>query len=70
MLIPLSWASRCLPRRSRLSRSPAGAIVVAAASYNLIMRIYAYDFGDRHTGTQALVLLAVLVLLGLLSLFP
>jgi hypothetical protein len=36
----------------------------------LIMRIYAYDFGDRHTGTQALVLLAVLVLLGLLSLFP
>ncbi len=46
-----------------------GAIVIAAASNNLIKGIYAYGFGDRRTGTQGLALLAVLALLGLLPLF-
>jgi len=46
----------------------AGAIVIAAASNNLIKGIYAYSFGDRRTGTQGLALLAALALLGLLPL--
>ncbi len=46
-----------------------GAIVIAAASNNFIKGIYAYSFGDRRTGTQALALLMVLALLGLLPLF-
>jgi uncharacterized membrane protein (DUF4010 family) len=45
-----------------------GAIAVAAASNNLIKGIYAFGFGDRRTGAQALVLLAALALLGLLPL--
>jgi uncharacterized membrane protein (DUF4010 family) len=45
-----------------------GAIVIAAASNNLIKGIYAYGFGDRRTGTQGLVLLTVLALLGVLPL--
>ena len=47
----------------------AGAIVIAAASNNLIKGIYAYCFGDRRTGVQGLALLTVLALLGLLPLF-
>lgn len=46
-----------------------GAIVIAAASNNFIKGVYAYAFADRRTGTQALVLLAILALLGLLPLF-
>ena len=46
-----------------------GAIVIAAASNNLIKGVYAYGFGDRRTGTQGLALLAALALLGLLPLF-
>ncbi|HUA17761.1 MAG TPA: DUF4010 domain-containing protein [Bryobacteraceae bacterium] len=46
-----------------------GAIVIAAASNNLIKGIYAYGFADRRTGTQGLVLLGVLALVGLLPLF-
>jgi uncharacterized membrane protein (DUF4010 family) len=46
-----------------------GAIIIAAASNNLIKGIYAYGFGDRQTGTLALALLAGLALLGLLPLF-
>jgi len=45
-----------------------GAIVIAAASNNLIKGVYAYGFGDRRTGIQALTLLAILALLGLLPL--
>ena len=45
-----------------------GAIVIAAASNNLIKGFYAYGFGDRRTGTQGLILLTVLALLGLLPL--
>jgi uncharacterized membrane protein (DUF4010 family) len=46
-----------------------GAIVIAAASNNLIKGVYAYGFGDRRTGTQGLALLTLLGLLGLLPLF-
>jgi uncharacterized membrane protein (DUF4010 family) len=46
-----------------------GAIVIAAASNNLIKGAYAYGFGDRRTGTQGLALLTMLGLLGLLPLF-
>jgi uncharacterized membrane protein (DUF4010 family) len=46
-----------------------GAIVIAAASNNLIKGVYAYGFGDRRTGTQGLALLTVLGLLGLSPLF-
>ncbi|MGO8813642.1 MAG: MgtC/SapB family protein [Terriglobia bacterium] len=46
-----------------------GAIVIAAASNNLIKGVYAYGLGDRRTGTQGLALLTVLGLLGLLPLF-
>ncbi|HUB58892.1 MAG TPA: MgtC/SapB family protein [Candidatus Micrarchaeia archaeon] len=46
-----------------------GAIVIAAASNNLIKGIYAYAFGDRQTGRQGLALLTALALLGLLPLF-
>jgi uncharacterized membrane protein (DUF4010 family) len=45
-----------------------GAIVIAAASNNLIKGVYAYGLADRRTGLQALVLLAILSLLGLLPL--
>ncbi len=46
-----------------------GAIIIAAASNNLIKGIYAYGFGDRRTGTEALALLTALALMGLLPLF-
>lgn len=45
-----------------------GAIIIAAASNNLIKGIYAYSFADRRTGTQGLALLAGLALVGLLPL--
>ncbi|MGB8474796.1 MAG: MgtC/SapB family protein [Candidatus Acidiferrum sp.] len=45
-----------------------GAIVIAAASNNLVKGIYAYGFGDRRTGRQGLALLVALALLGLLPL--
>jgi uncharacterized membrane protein (DUF4010 family) len=45
-----------------------GAIAIAAASNNFIKGVYAYGFGDRQTGTQALALLTVLGALGLLPL--
>ncbi len=46
-----------------------GAIVIAAASNNLIKGIYAYGFADRRTGKQGFALLMALALLGLLPLF-
>ncbi|MGC0774129.1 MAG: MgtC/SapB family protein [Candidatus Acidiferrum sp.] len=46
-----------------------GAIVIAAASNNLIKGIYAYGFADRRTGRQGFALLMALALLGLLPLF-
>jgi uncharacterized membrane protein (DUF4010 family) len=47
----------------------SGAIIIAAASNNLIKGIYAYGFADRRTGTQGFLLLAALALLGLVPLF-
>jgi uncharacterized membrane protein (DUF4010 family) len=49
-------------------RVAAAAVLIAAASNNLVKGIYAYSLGDRKTGIQALVLLAVLALLGLVPL--
>lgn len=49
-------------------RVAAVAVLIAAASNNLVKGIYAYSLGDRKTGIQALVLLAVLAMLGLVPL--
>ncbi len=47
----------------------AHAIVIAASSNNLMKGLYAFGFGDRRTGSQALGLLAALALVGLAALF-
>lgn len=47
----------------------AHAIAIAASSNNLMKGIYAFGFGDRRTGSEALALLSALALLGLLALF-
>jgi uncharacterized membrane protein (DUF4010 family) len=47
----------------------AAAVLIAAASNNLIKGIYAYSLADRKTGTQSLFLLAALAVLGLVPLF-
>jgi len=47
----------------------AAAVLIAAASNNLIKGIYAYSLADRKTGTQSLLLLAALAALGLVPLF-
>lgn len=47
----------------------AAAVLIAAASNNLIKGIYAYRLADRKTGIQALGFLAGLALLGLVPLF-
>jgi uncharacterized membrane protein (DUF4010 family) len=44
------------------------AIVIAASSNNLMKGVYAFCFGDRRTGSEALVLLAALALVGLAAL--
>jgi uncharacterized membrane protein (DUF4010 family) len=46
----------------------AAAIVIAAASNNLVKGVYAYAFADRRTGVRSLISLAALALLGLLPL--
>ena len=46
----------------------AAAIVIAAASNNIIKAIYAYGFADRATGRRAFVMLVGLALLGLVPL--
>ena len=45
------------------------AVLIAAASNNLMKGIYAYSLGDRKTGTQSLCLLTALAALGLVPLF-
>jgi uncharacterized membrane protein (DUF4010 family) len=45
-----------------------GAIVIAAASNNLVKGVYAYFLGERNAGRQGLALLAGLAFLGLLPL--
>ena len=47
----------------------AAAVVIAAASNNLVKGIYAYSMADRKTGTQGLALLTALAALGLVPLF-
>jgi uncharacterized membrane protein (DUF4010 family) len=44
------------------------AIAIAASSNNLMKGLYAFGFGDRRTGSEALVLLAALALVGLVAL--
>jgi uncharacterized membrane protein (DUF4010 family) len=46
-----------------------GAIIIAAASNNLVKGVYAYGFADRGTGRMGFLLLAGLAVLGLLPLF-
>ncbi|HXW18081.1 MAG TPA: DUF4010 domain-containing protein [Candidatus Acidoferrales bacterium] len=46
----------------------ASAIVVAAASNNVVKAGYAYGFGDRKTGVQSLILLLIYAAVGLLPL--
>ncbi|MEJ2420966.1 MAG: DUF4010 domain-containing protein, partial [Acidobacteriota bacterium] len=46
----------------------AAAIVIAAASNNLVKGIYAYVFANRKAGLQSLIFLVLLALLGLLPL--
>jgi uncharacterized membrane protein (DUF4010 family) len=46
----------------------AAAIVIAAASNNLVKGFYAYAFADRRTEVRSLISLATFALLGLLSL--
>ena len=47
----------------------AVAVLIAAASNNVIKGIYAYTLADRKTGAQSLALLIALAVLGLLPLF-
>jgi uncharacterized membrane protein (DUF4010 family) len=47
----------------------AGAILIAAASNNLVKGIYAYSLADRKTGVQSLLFLAGLAAIGLVPLF-
>lgn len=47
----------------------ASAVLIAAASNNLVKGIYAYKLADRKTGIRSLVLLACLALFGLVPLF-
>jgi uncharacterized membrane protein (DUF4010 family) len=50
-------------------RIAAGAVLIAAASNNLVKGIYAFSLADRKTGVQSLALLASLAVLGLAPLF-
>jgi len=47
----------------------AAAVVIAAASNNLVKGVYAYALADRKTGWQSLALLAGLAALGLIPMF-
>ena len=47
----------------------AAAVLITAASNNLVKGIYAYSLADRKTGAQSLTLLAALAALGLVPLF-
>lgn len=58
-----------LTQSGQPSMLAARAIAIAASSNNLMKGIYAFAFGDRQTGSQALVLLSALALLGLAALF-
>jgi uncharacterized membrane protein (DUF4010 family) len=47
----------------------AGAILIAAASNNIVKGIYAYSLADKKTGLQALLFLVGLAAAGLIPLF-
>jgi uncharacterized membrane protein (DUF4010 family) len=47
----------------------ATAVLIAAASNNLIKGIYSYSLADRQTGKQSLLLLIALAAAGLAPLF-
>ena len=47
----------------------AGAILIAAASNNVVKGIYAFSMADRKTGLQSLIFLAGLAVAGLIPLF-
>jgi uncharacterized membrane protein (DUF4010 family) len=49
-------------------RVAGAAVLIAAASNNLMKGIYAYSLADRKTGTQSLALLTALAALGLVPL--
>ena len=46
----------------------AGAILIAAASNNIVKGIYAFSLADRKTGWQSLLLLTALAVAGLVPL--
>jgi uncharacterized membrane protein (DUF4010 family) len=46
----------------------AGAILIAAASNNIVKGIYAYSMADKKTGLQALLFLVGLAAAGLIPL--
>lgn len=47
----------------------ASAVLIAAASNNLVKGIYSFSLGDRQTGKQSFTLLIALAIVGLLPLF-
>jgi uncharacterized membrane protein (DUF4010 family) len=49
-------------------KEAAAAVAIAASSNNIVKGCYAFSLADRKTGTQALVMLVTLALLGLLPL--
>ncbi len=49
-------------------KAAAAAILIAAASNNLVKGIYAYSLADRETGVKSLMLLTILAALGLVPL--
>jgi len=58
-----------MTQSGQTSMVAARAIAIAASSNNLMKGIYAFGFGDRRTGSEALALLSALALLGLVALF-
>lgn len=46
----------------------AAAVVIAAASNNLVKGIYAFSFAERQTGRQSLLLLVAIAMIGLIPL--
>jgi uncharacterized membrane protein (DUF4010 family) len=47
----------------------AAAVLIAAASNNVVKGIYAFSLADRKTGLQSLALLTILAALSLVPLF-
>lgn len=58
-----------MTQSGQTSMLAAHAIAIAASSNNLMKGVYAFTIGDRRTGSEALLLLAGLAVLGLVALF-